>query len=64
MHIFYMQNSDSQHTIFLYSYSISSATDEQYKYAKHIGNCPEEKAEILKIPILSGLHHHNFRKAA
>ena len=28
------------------------------------GYSPEEKGEILKIPILSGLHHHYFRKAA
>jgi putative transposase len=28
------------------------------------GYCPEEKGEILKIPILSGLHHHYFRRAA
>jgi putative transposase len=28
------------------------------------GYSPEEKGEILKIPILSGLHHHYFRRAA
>ena len=28
------------------------------------GYYPEEKGEILKIPILSGLHHHYFRRAA
>jgi putative transposase len=28
------------------------------------GYCPEEKGEILKIPILSGLHHHYFWRAA
>jgi putative transposase len=28
------------------------------------GYSPEEKGEILKIPILSGIHHHYFRRAA
>jgi hypothetical protein len=28
------------------------------------GYCPEQRGEILKIPILSGIHYHYFRKAA
>ncbi|MBN2036017.1 MAG: transposase [Chitinispirillaceae bacterium] len=28
------------------------------------GYSPEDKGEILKIPILSGLHHHYYRRAA
>ncbi|MGA2507722.1 MAG: integrase [Chitinispirillaceae bacterium] len=34
--------------------------DQQTPY----GYSPQEKGEILKIPVLSGLHHHYYRKAA